>query len=103
MVQRRAFIIKAPGLDLDVIVNTSVFILPLGNNCFKVGATYNWKDKTDLPTEEGKTELIDRIKEIITCDFEIVQHLRVFTVKTEDHWWEPIKIIILYIFEWLRN
>ncbi len=68
------FIIKAPGLNLDVIVNTSVFILPLGNNCFKVGATYNWKDKTDLPTEEGKTELIDRIKEIITCDFEIVQH-----------------------------
>jgi hypothetical protein len=41
MVQRRAFIIKAAGLDLDVIVNTSVFILPLGNNCFKVGATYN--------------------------------------------------------------
>jgi hypothetical protein len=52
------------------------------------------KDKTDLPTEEGKTELIDRIKEIITCDFEIVQHLRVFglLLKTEDHWWEPIKI-----------
>ena len=68
------FIIKAPGLNLDVIVNTSVFILPLGNNCFKVGATYNWKDKTDLPTEEGKTELINRIQEIITCDFEIVQH-----------------------------
>ena len=68
------FIIKAPQLDLDVIVNTSVFILPLGNDLFKVGATYNWKEKTDLPTEEGKTELIERIKEIITCDFEIVKH-----------------------------
>lgn len=68
------FIIKAPQLDLDVIVNTSVFILPLGNDLFKVGATYNWKDKTDLPTEEGKTELIERIKEIIACDFEIVEH-----------------------------
>ena len=68
------FIIKAPDLDLDVIVNTSVFILPLGNDLFKVGATYNWKDKTDLPTEEGKTELVERIQEIIGCDFEIVQH-----------------------------
>jgi len=68
------FIIKAPDLNLDVIVNTSVFILPLGNGLFKVGATYNWKDKTDLPTEEGKIELIDRIKEIISCEFEIVQH-----------------------------
>jgi len=68
------FIIKAPLLDLDVIVNTSVFILPLGNDMFKVGATYNWKDKTDLPTEEGKNELVERIREIISCDFEIVEH-----------------------------
>lgn len=69
------FIIKAPALDLDVIVNTSVFILPLGNDLFKVGATYNWIDKTSTPTEEGKQELVDRIKEILTCDFEIIQHL----------------------------
>ncbi|MEZ7500608.1 FAD-binding oxidoreductase [Flavobacterium sp. Arc3] len=68
------FIIKAPMLDLDVIMNTSVFILPLGDNLFKVGATYNWKDKTDLATEEGKLELVDRIKEIISCDFEIIEH-----------------------------
>lgn len=67
-------VIKAPQLDLDVIVNSSVFILPLGNNLFKVGATYNWDDKTDVPTEEGKTELVERIKETITCDFEIVSH-----------------------------
>lgn len=68
------FIIKAPGLNLDVIVNTSVFILPLGNDLFKVGATYNWQDKSAEPTVEGKTELLERIKEIITCDFEIVKH-----------------------------
>lgn len=68
------FIIKAPNLDLDVIVNTSVFILPIGNDFYKVGATYNWEDKTDLPTEEGKQELLARIKEIITCDFEIAEH-----------------------------
>jgi glycine oxidase len=68
------FVIKAPELVLDVILNTSVFILPLGDDLFKVGATYNWKEKNDLPTEEGKLELIDRIKEIITCDFEIVEH-----------------------------
>jgi glycine/D-amino acid oxidase-like deaminating enzyme len=68
------FIIKAPDLDLDIIVNTSVFILPLGAGLFKVGATYNWKDKTDLPTKEGKIELVERIKEIICCDFEIIEH-----------------------------
>jgi glycine oxidase len=68
------FIINAPELDIDVIVNTSVFILPLGNHLFKVGATYNWHDKSNQPTAEGKQELLDRIKEIIKCDFEIVEH-----------------------------
>ena len=53
-------IIKAPQLNLDVIVNTSVFILPLGNDLFKVGATYNWEDKTNTPTEEGKLELLEQ-------------------------------------------
>lgn len=69
------FIIKAPKLDLDVIINTSVFVLPLGNNLYKVGATYNWDDKTSIPTKEGKQELIERIKELLTCDFEIIEHL----------------------------
>jgi glycine oxidase len=68
------FFIKSPNLKLDIIVNTSVFILPLGNNLFKVGATYNWSDKTNIPTEEGKQELIERIKEILNCDFEIIEH-----------------------------
>lgn len=67
-------IIKATDLNLDVIINTSVFILPMGNDLFKVGATYNWQDKTDTPTEEGKQELLERIGEIIQCDFEIVDH-----------------------------
>lgn len=68
------FIIKAPELKLIDIINTSVFILPLGNNLFKVGATYNWEDKTALPTSEGREELVLRIKEILQCDFEIISH-----------------------------
>ena len=69
------FIIKAPNLNLDVIVNTSVFILPLGNDLFKVGATYEWFDNSNEITDAGKAELIERINEILTCDFEIIKHL----------------------------
>ena len=67
-------IIKTQGLNLDCILNSSIFILPLGNDLFKIGATYNWFDKTNTPTEDGKSELIDRLKEIISCDFEIIAH-----------------------------
>ena len=68
-------LIKAPDLKLDVIVNTSIFILPLGDGFFKVGATYNWEDKTIQITEEGKKELIEKLDEVLTCDYEIVAQL----------------------------
>ena len=67
-------IIKAPNLQLDVVIKSSVFILPIGNDLYKVGATYDWKDKTNNPTEEGKKELVDKLEELISCDFEIVEH-----------------------------
>lgn len=73
-VKGELLIIKAPSLDLDVIVNTSIFILPMGNQLFKVGATYNWTDKSNTPSEEGRLELVDRIREVLTCDFEIISH-----------------------------
>jgi glycine/D-amino acid oxidase-like deaminating enzyme len=67
-------LIKAPTLNLDVIVKSSVFVLPVGNDCYKVGATYNWEDKTNIPTEAAKKELTDNLKELINCDFEIIEH-----------------------------
>ncbi len=67
-------LIKAPNLKLDVIIKSSVFILPIGNDLYRVGATYNWDDKTAIPTEEAKKELVDNLNEIINCDYEIVDH-----------------------------
>lgn len=67
-------LIRAPNLNLDVIVKSSVFVLPIGDDLYKVGATYNWEDKTNIPTEAAKKELTDNLKELITCDFEVIEH-----------------------------
>jgi len=67
-------VIKAPDLELDVIINSNLFVLPLGNDLYKIGATYNWDDKTDLPTPEGKAELLIRLMELLHCNFEVVDH-----------------------------
>lgn len=69
------FIIKAENLNLNEIINSSIWILPIGNDLYKVGATYNWEDKTTKKTEEGKKELLSNLKELISCEFEIVEHL----------------------------
>lgn len=67
-------IIKAPELKINNIINSSIFFLPIGNDLYKVGATYNWEDKTTNLTKEGKNELVSNLKELISCPFEIVEH-----------------------------
>lgn len=68
-------IIHAPELKLDVSVNSGVFILPSGNDIYKIGATYEWEDKTALPTEKGRAELIEKLNEIILCDYTVIDHV----------------------------
>ena len=66
--------IYAPDLNIDFLIKAAVFVLPLGNNYYKVGATFNWKDKTILPTEVGKQELIQKLDSFISSSYKIVEH-----------------------------
>ncbi len=67
-------VIKAPELKLDRVVKSKVFIMPLQEDYFFVGATYNWDDKDEIPTEEGKDELVSKLKTFLKIDFEIIEH-----------------------------
>ena len=60
-------------LEQDIF-NKGFFILPLGNDLFKVGATYEWEQLNDTPTEKGKSELIKKLNSVITSPYEIISH-----------------------------
>lgn len=64
--------IDCPGLALKSIIKAGVFIMPLGGHRFKVGATFDWKDKTQQPTEDKKAELVKKLKTMVDLPFEIV-------------------------------
>ena len=66
--------IHAPQLKLEYVVKSAIFILPLGDDLYKVGATFNWSDKTNTPTSDGKEELLKKLDTVISCDYEIVDH-----------------------------
>lgn len=68
------FTIRARNLDLDSIIKSNIFLVPLGDDLYKAGATYEWNDKTELPTAAGRAALIEMIRETLNCDFEIVAH-----------------------------
>ena len=64
--------IHAPDLDIDFLLKSTLFVLPLGNHHYKIGATFNWKDKTSLPSKEGKQELVAKLKKVINVPYTII-------------------------------
>ncbi|WP_339609624.1 FAD-dependent oxidoreductase [uncultured Planktosalinus sp.] len=76
--------IKAEQLNLDSIIKSGVFIIPDGDNQFRVGATYNPFDKTTTPTEEARTELLKKLNRFLKCDFKIVKHQAGIRPTTKD-------------------
>ena len=65
-------VIKAPQLQLDVLLKGPVYIIPLGDDTYKVGATYKREDATTFITDEAKEILLFKLKKMIHCDFEII-------------------------------
>ncbi len=67
--------IHAPDLKETSVIKSSVFIIPLGEDLYRVGATYKWKDKTNVPTEASKNELLTKLKVFLKADFEVKKHV----------------------------
>jgi len=59
--------------DKDIIVN-GIFIIPLGNDCFRVGSTYDRENIDCTMTPSALEELSNKLKQTITCPFEIIEH-----------------------------
>jgi glycine/D-amino acid oxidase-like deaminating enzyme len=57
--------LKIENLEIDAIVNFGQFLLPYGSNKFRLGATYNWNEVPDEPTEEAREFLLSELKQRI--------------------------------------
>ena len=65
--------IRIPSLKyFDKIISKGVYILPLGNHFYKVGATYNHTDLTDEPTTDGQSFLREKISEILSVEYKVI-------------------------------
>ena len=67
--------IKAPQLKETSAIKSSIFLIPWEKDYYRVGATYKWKDITNLPTEASKSELVRKLDTFLKCDYEIVDQL----------------------------
>jgi glycine oxidase len=68
-------------VKVDVIFNRGVYAVP---TTWKVGATYEFKDLTPMITEQGREELTEKLNELITFPYEIVNQEWGFRPTTPD-------------------
>lgn len=64
--------IYAPELKINFMLKSSVFVMPLKKDIYKVGATFNWTDKDSNPSEKGRKELEEKLQKVISVPYKII-------------------------------
>lgn len=64
--------LKIPGLNLQKIASSEVFVMPIGNGQYKVGATYSWDDLNCETTDSAQRELLGKLRNIISIHPDVV-------------------------------
>lgn len=66
--------IETDQFKSDIILKKKVFILPVKENTYKIGATFEWKWEDENPSEIRKKELITDFQKITTRDYKLINH-----------------------------
>lgn len=69
--------VRISGLRLTRMVHRSVFLLPmpsLGEDVYRVGATFKWDNVWEGPTVQGRAWLLEKIAGITDAPVEVLDH-----------------------------
>lgn len=78
-------LIKAPDLKTESLLKGPVYIISMGNDIYKVGATYSRNDYSLNTTAVAKEEILSKLKTFIDCSFEVVGQTAGIRPTTRDH------------------
>ncbi|HLP27030.1 MAG TPA: FAD-binding oxidoreductase [Candidatus Didemnitutus sp.] len=57
--------VRIPGLHLDHILTNGTWILPVGGDHYRIGATHDWDDHEPSPTEAGRIKLLADAQQLV--------------------------------------
>lgn len=67
--------IYAPELQIDFVLKGPVFLIPIGNDLYTVGATYELYDLNHDTTNKAKTKLLEGLESMMSCSFKIINQV----------------------------
>lgn len=66
--------IEIQNVDIQEIINQGAFIIPLGDDVYRLGATYSWHELDFTPTEQGKADLTEKYQKLMKPQMKILSH-----------------------------
>jgi len=60
--------LKIPDMNLKEILNGEVFVMPVADDWYKIGATYSWDELNHEITDLAREELLDKLKRIVSTN-----------------------------------
>lgn len=67
-------LIRIEGLRLSCGVHRGIFLLPVGDGLFRIGATFTREGLWSGPTEQARTYLLEQLQNITDRPAEVVEH-----------------------------
>lgn len=77
-------VIESEDLQEKSIIHGGVFMIPLGNNRYRVGSTYNWRDKVEGTTTSARISLQTKLNKIVRTPYQITKQSAGFRPTTPD-------------------
>lgn len=68
-VKGETVVVHIPGVRLSRMVHRGVFLLPLGGEHYRVGATFAWDDVFSGPSQEARQWLLERLATFVQYPF----------------------------------
>ncbi|MBK9291254.1 MAG: FAD-binding oxidoreductase [Bacteroidetes bacterium] len=67
-------LVRIPGFRTEYILNKNFFLVPLGDEMFRLGSTYVWEFTDEVPRPEMAEKLLQQLRTVISQPVEVVQH-----------------------------
>lgn len=77
-------ILKIPNWKTKHLHKNKLMYVPLGDDLFWVGASYEWYADDDQPSKVKKSELLEKIQHDLKTPFEIVDHIAAIRPTVKD-------------------
>lgn len=66
---------RVPGWEEFRILNRNGWVIPLGDDRYRVGASYEWEDLDSNPTVAGRARVEDILRSFTNRPFEVIDHV----------------------------